>query len=192
MKNFRGDTSWIHRWEGHAGRAYWPQGNSGVTLDPGVDLGHIDADLFTKAYGTLLTGEQMAAARKVMGLKGEAAGNALTEAKANNTPLASIRVSRDQADPIFALVAEPYWNRIAARFNSLQGDRVPGAVHTAFLSLAYNRGTGNKDLEQLRGPLDSGNWAEVGRRIQGMQQDHKLEGIRKRRRAEGQLILDNL
>jgi len=192
MKNFRGDTSWIHRWEGHAGRAYWPKGNSGVTLDPGVDLGHIDAKLFERAYAGLLNDAQQVDARKVMGLKGEAAGAALEAAKRDNTPLATIRVSREQADPLFAIVAEPYWEQITARFKSLLGAKVPAAVHTAMLSLTYNRGSGNKVLEQLRDPLDKGDWAGVGRRIQAMQQDHKLEGIRKRRRAEGQLILDNL
>ena len=37
LPSFRGDLLWIHAWEGHRGRLYWPGGASGVTLDPGLD-----------------------------------------------------------------------------------------------------------------------------------------------------------
>ena len=45
LPRFRGDLGMVHTLEGHAGRAYWPKGKSGVTLDPGVDLGHAHAAL---------------------------------------------------------------------------------------------------------------------------------------------------
>lgn len=37
---FRGDLEWVQDQEGFSGTPYWPGGVSGVTLDPGVDLGH--------------------------------------------------------------------------------------------------------------------------------------------------------
>ena len=39
LPTFEGDLLWVHQLEGHAGRPYWPEGESGVTLDPGIDLG---------------------------------------------------------------------------------------------------------------------------------------------------------
>ena len=63
---------------------------------------------------------------------------------------------------------------------------------TALLSIGYNRGGRNKGLDVLSDPIADSDWAEVGIRIIVMQQDHELVGIRKRREAEGQLILDAL
>jgi GH24 family phage-related lysozyme (muramidase) len=65
---------------------------------------------------------------------------------------------------------------------------VLGSVQTALLSIGYNRGTGNKDLEVLKQPIQDKDWAEVSNLIGTMQQDHSLEGIRKRRRMEANLI----
>ena len=66
---------------------------------------------------------------------------------------------------------------------------MPPAVHTALLSLAYNRGPNNRDLAQLAEPLQAGAWPRIGNLIAAMQQDHQLEGIRRRRREEGALVL---
>jgi GH24 family phage-related lysozyme (muramidase) len=54
--------------------------------------------------------------------------------------------------------------------------------------LSYNRGVGNRDLDQLQDPLGNNNWNEVASRIGAMQQNHELEGIRIRRRMEADLI----
>ena len=66
MEGFRGDLSWVHAREGHAGKAYWPGGVSGVTLDPGVDLGHVRPELFETAYKELLTSANSRRQRKSM------------------------------------------------------------------------------------------------------------------------------
>jgi len=184
LEGFRGDLSWIHAREGHAGKAYWPGGGSGVTLDPGVDLGYADPSMIEAAYRGLLTPEQFAAAEKVFGVKGESAKTAL----ARDSVLQGIRISRAQANMLFALVVEPYWQRIAGRFPALaRSDTLP-SVQTALLSLAYNRGVQNRALEVLRQPLDGRKWSAVADIIGSMQQDHRLEGIRKRRRMEADLI----
>ena len=77
LAGFRGDLAWVHAREGHRGSPYWPGGASGVTLDPGVDLGHANPDLIESLYAPLLEPEQMAALRTVYGLKGNAAKAAL-------------------------------------------------------------------------------------------------------------------
>ena len=70
LKGFHGNLNWIHAREGHAGRAYWPGGASGVTLDPGVDLGHAKTSLVEEAYEGILLQDQFDAVRKVFGIKG--------------------------------------------------------------------------------------------------------------------------
>lgn len=189
MDNFKGDLNWVHKWEGHLGKPYWPKGQSGITLDPGVDLGYIDLDLFRASYHNILNQAQMDDLLKYAGKKGDEAGQALREAFDQRTPMTTIRISRDQADALFGVVAGPYWRRVCQRFAGLDSEGTPGVVQTVFLSLAYNRGPNNRDLEQLREPLDQADWKTIGQRVAGMQQDHKLEGIRRRRREEGQLIL---
>ncbi len=184
LRGFRGAVEWIHRWEGHAGKPYWPGGASGVTLDPGLDLGHASRGLIAQAYEARLSGEQFEAVQKVLGLRSQEAKAALD----GNAPLESIRVTRRTATEIFPLLAKPYWDKLRVRFPGLDGPDVPVEVHTAMLSIAYNRGAGNRELEILKQPIAEKDWMAVGNLIGAMQQDHALEGIRKRRRSEGELI----
>ncbi len=192
MENFRGDLKWVHKWEGHLGKPYWPKGRSGVTLDPGVDLGYAEWDLVERAYGPLIEADLLQDLSRTRGIKGDEAGQFLEQARNENAPFTRIRIKRDQGDELFGIVAEPYWKGISKRFGALLRENTPGAVQTVFLSLAYNRGVNNRDFEQLHAPLDGGDFKEVGRLVGGMQQDHKLAGIRRRRQEEGKLILENV
>lgn len=184
LKGFRGDLSWVHAREGHAGKTYWPGGASGVTLDPGVDLGHAKPDLIETAYASLLSAEQLAAVRRVYGIKGQRAKNALAAGRV----LRSIRISRAQADDIFQFAALPYWDAIRKRFPALSRKTTLPAVQTVMLSLAYNRGAGNRGLASLAQPIQDKDWAKVADIVGNMQQRHRLVGIRIRRRMEANLI----
>lgn len=186
LPGFRGDLSWLHAREGHKGRPYWPQGVSGVTLDPGLDLGHADVALVESLVRQMISPEDWSALRAVLGLKGTEARAAL----ANSPLIRSIRISRETAARLLPVVARPYWLNILRRFPALIG--APPCVHTALLSLAYNRGSGNRALEVLRRPIEDRDWRAVGGIIRAMQQDHQQQGIRRRRRLEGDLILDAL
>lgn len=200
LDTFHGDLAWVHRWEGHAGKPYWPGGHSGVTLDPGFDLGYQTVGGIEDHYGGILSLEQIEVLRLVRGLrghdardvlKGESAGNVWMTQK-NSQALGSIRVSKKQAHDIFPHVAVKYWAGVSGRFKALWWEETPGSVQTALLSLAYNRGYRNKGLEQLRTPLDDHHWLLASDIIAGMQQDHKLPGIRRRRVAEAELIRHEL
>jgi len=184
LTGFRGDLEWIHAKEAHKGKPYWPGGESGVTLDPGVDLGHAAPELIERLYKPLLTGAQMEALRQVFGMQGKAAREAL---KASSV-LAGIRFSKPQAAEIMPLAAQSYWQEIRNRFKILGRKAAPPSVQTALLSLAYNRGARNHHLEPLGTLLESQQWADAAFRIAAMQQNHPLEGIRIRRREEGALI----
>lgn len=185
LPGFRGDLDWIHRFEGHRGTAYWPGGASGVTLDPGLDLGHAEPGLVKRLIGPRLTAEQSEALAKVLGLRGEAAAQAL----GRHAALKTIRIDRQTARELFPHIAQPFWRGTTRRFANLVADATPAEVHTAMLSLAYNRGDQNRELQVLADPIASADWRRLGELLRAMQQDHKLAGIRERRRAEGDLIL---
>jgi hypothetical protein len=184
LENFRGDLAWIYSREGHTGRAYWPGGDSGVTLDPGVDLGQAPSRLVEEAYKDILLQDQLEAVRRVFGVKGEAAGKALLA----DPLLQSIRISRSQAEMVFPCCIQPYWEALCRRFPSLASQDVPGPVQTALLSLADNRGPGNRNLTPLQRPFEEKDWGRVADIIGNMQQNHRLEVIRRRRRMEADLI----
>ncbi|MEW9797039.1 pesticin C-terminus-like muramidase [Alteromonas sp. CYL-A6] len=186
LEGFRGDSHWIHQREGHAGKAYWPGGASGVTLDPGFDLGHQETDAIRQHFSAFLSPEQLDACIQCIGITGEEARSRLDE----SAVLGSIRVSREQAEQVFPAVLAPYWEAISRRFPVLTSASTPPAVQTALLSLAFNRGAYNRDLASLSEPLAEHDWMRVGTRIGQMQQNHSLAGIRKRRKMEGDLILD--
>lgn len=188
LENFHGNAEWVHKREGHAGKAYWPKGQSGVTLDPGVDLGYADKSLIGSLYKPLLSGTQYEAVLSVTGIRGKAAKAALD----SSPELKSIRISRETAAEIFPAAAIPYWDAISKRFSTIRDDDTPGSVQTVMLSLAYNRGPGNRELEPLAEPVRKKDWMQVAEIIDQMQQDHALEGIRKRRKLEAKLIFDEL
>lgn len=193
LDDFRGDSDWIHRKEGHGYTAYWPTGASGVTIDPGVDLGYLSGDLrdiFVAVYEDILTPEQVKACLSVQGVTGPEAEDLL---KDSNDPraivLRTIRISRAEAEEIFPVVLDPYWDKIKVRFPHLLDADVPGEVHTVFASLAYNRGVYNTELGPLAGPLNRKDFRSLGNMVRRMQQSHRSPGIPIRRRAEGDLIL---
>jgi GH24 family phage-related lysozyme (muramidase) len=183
LENFKGDLAWIHDREGHAGKPYWPGGISGVTLDPGVDLGYADFEQVRQWYKDVLSSEQLKRLEPLTTIHGETA-------KLHAINLSDIRISEEQAVSIMPHSLKPYWDGIRSRFPLL--NHAPAAVQTALLSIAYNRGAMNPGLEPLRLPIAQKDWRTVGKLIMGMQQDHHLAGIRARRRLEGQYILERL
>jgi len=184
LDGFKGELDWVHEKEGHRGKPYWPGGESGVTLDPGVDLGHASPGLIEQLYASIVDSSRMEALRGVFGIQGENARAAL-----NASPvIQGIRISPDQALEVMPHAAKIYWDRIRRRFDSLVHEDTPPSVQTVLLSLAYNRGAGNAALDVLGQPLETKQWSDVARAIGAMQQDHDLEGIRTRRQQEGLLV----
>ena len=184
MVGFRGDLGFIHAREGHRGYPYWPGGASGVTLDPGFDLGHVEPETFAKYYKEIFTTDEMAALKPALGVK----GNDAKSLYSNHPEWKKIKVSSDEAGVIFPVAADKYWKGITRRYPVLKDADTPGSVQTAYLSLAYNRGTWNKGLNVMADALNTKNWVALADELGNMQQDHKLEGIRKRRRMEADLI----
>ncbi len=188
MVGFRGDLGFIHAREGHRGYPYWPGGASGVTLDPGFDLGHVEPQTLTMYYADIFSTDELDEMKKALGVKGDAAKNLL----ASNPAWKSIKVSNAEASKIFPVAADKYWKGIVKRYPVLLDNDTLGSVQTAFLSLAYNRGTWNKGLNVLADDLNNKNWTALANELGNMQQDHSLEGIRKRRRMEADLIRNEI
>jgi len=135
-------------------------------------------------YADVLSEDQNEAVQRVLGLRGQDAKQAL----AANSVLRRVRFSRTKALKIMPHIAVRYWKPVTKRFRGI-GERVtPDSVQTVLLSLAYNRGPGNRDLEQLKVPIATGRWLAVADLVGAMQQDHRLPGIRIRRRMEADLI----
>lgn len=181
---FRGDLAWLHDIEGHAGKTYWPGSASGITLDPGFDLGYQEPEELEKHYASMLNSAQLEACKGVLGLKGRGAKTFLNQ----SLDLLSIRISKNQALKVLPHIAEPYWVAVTKRFPMVKDVSCPGAVHTALLSLAFNRGPNNNALECLHAPLAQQDWQACATEIGNMQQDHALAGILKRRKMEAELI----
>ena len=188
FETFHGDLDWVHQREGHAGRPYWPRGSSGVTLDPGFDLGRQTMDRARSLYGPIFTAAQYRALQKVIGLRGAEAGRALK----GSPVLQSARVSRAQAAKMLPFVAVRYWKAVGGKFSPIRDAETPGSVQTVILSLAYNRGANNKELKALSEPIRNGKWLKVADLVGSMQQNHELPGIRIRRRQEADLIRQEL
>ena len=150
--------------------------------------GHASIELIEQLYSPILTRTQMAAIRKVYGFKGNDARIAVQSSKV----LQSIRITHHQSVELMPHTAAPYWNGIASRFGGLRRKDTPPSVQTALLSIAYNRGILNRHLEILAQPISEKCWDELAELIQKMQQNHRLAGIRKRRREEGMLIAAEL
>jgi len=185
LQKFRGDLGWVHQQESHAGKPYWPGSVSGVTLDPGVDLGHVSSwDFIEEQYGPLVTQSQLAELRKVFGFKGMDARVALGASPI----LQSVRITREQAVELMPHTARPYWEGITSRFRAVARVDTPASVQTTLLSLAYNRGSQNRHLEPLGELLQDRRWGEAADTIGSMQQNHELPGIRRRRRREAAVI----
>ena len=185
LSGFVGDLDWVHAQESHVGRPYWPGGSaSGVTLDPGVDLGHQQLVQVERLYGHMVSQTQLSALEQVIGLRGDEARAALD----GSSVLKTIRISREQAEEVLPFAARPYWSAISTRFPTLSSAAAPASVQTVLLSLAYNRGAANRHLEVLRALLVDHDWPAAADKIGSMQQSHELRGIRRRRRREAALI----
>jgi hypothetical protein len=157
LNRFEGDLGWVHEREGHRGRPYWPGGASGVTLDPGVDLGHVPPERIEALYAPLLKAGEMRILKEVFGIKGEDARAAL-----NVVPnIENIRITREQAYQLMPHAAKPYWDSIVRRFKVTARKNTPPSVQTVMLSLAYNRGVFNRGLESLGEPLERRDWGTV-------------------------------
>lgn len=182
--DFRGRLGFLIAWEHLVGHPYWPGGRSGVTLDPGFDLGRNSFEELVRIYGDVLAPELLERLRPAIGLQG-GPSRILLRAR---TAIRQIQTPADAAGRLLPRIAAPRWGEVLRELPSLGRADVPGAAQTVLLSLAYNAGP--DDLRPLRLDVERRNWEQVAAAIGAMHATHA--GLTERRQAEAQLLRDSV
>ncbi len=100
-------------------RTRWPGEESGVTLDPGFDLGY-QSEKKLKTYYPEFTGAQIDALSGVLGIKGRTAKSA-----SKQSSVSSIRTSKEMAITAMPVIAYKYRTTIVKRFPKLKASFPP-------------------------------------------------------------------
>lgn len=201
---FAGSISWVHNEEGsgaryHNSSAYYPDSTtaplsaSGITIDPGVDLGSANWQLVEnviKVYkkAGLLSRGQVNLLWVAKGVKKYGAIEWWREYK--NHFRGKFLVPAELAAKVMEEITAPeYWEPLVKSLPELLEIKLPhlaAAVHTALLSYSYNRGSG--EAIQLAKPfLQNKDYNGLGRAIKAVH--HAMESLNERRQREGNIIL---
>jgi len=190
----------IFEFEGVDQPSEWPEGDSGITIGYGDDLGYKTLAEFTKDWSTELAIGALARLGACCGKKGNAA------AKIAPT-LADIHINTSAARRVFEKRTVPrYLAATAAAFPGVE--HLPQAAQDAIFSLVYNRGGGMHDIHpgdrrEMRAIRDAvaayakpdanrvALLKEIAAQIRSMQRLWKgkhMDGLLKRREAEAKLV----
>lgn len=187
----------ILSFEGLDQPAKWPGVGSGITLGHGFDLGFCTELEFGKAWAPHLTPRELAALRKVIGIKG------LT-AKREAPQLTIQRITPAMAEDVFFRCTLPKWRLLAATtFPGLQV--LTPDQQGVLVSLVFNRGTAlggprRREMHTIRVILGSSRTAaamakDIAGEIRAMTRLWPSDdggtghpGLRRRRGAEAALM----
>ena len=168
----------------------WPQGNSGITIGIGYDLGYVTKQQFEKDWKNSVSENKLNMLKNVIGLKGDAAKNAL------NSSLKQIEIPYDDAISVFYVSSVPTYARETA--NVYHGiELLPPDAQGALLSLVYNRGgslVGDTRIEMknIAGLVKSKNLPGIANEIRKMkrlwQDKPNMRGLLLRREREAILV----
>lgn len=153
LVGLRGSLGLIVDQEGFKGRAYWPGGASGVTLDYGWDLGHgaeSEADL-RRLYGHIWSAEQLDVLARALDLQGKQAKAWLARERDGGWEWT---ITRDQAAQILPRAAGPYWQAAIRACPALL--KAQPRVQTALLSVTYSAWTWT--VLQAARSISEGDW----------------------------------
>lgn len=172
-------------------RPTWPEGDSGVTIGIGYDLGYTPRARFLADW-TALDSNQLARLASTIGYKGVAA-------KARVSNVRDIRIPWPVAYEVFLARTVPYW--ISQTLWTFPGaDKLPADALGALVSLVFNRGTARKgrnreDMQDifdiLADGVQEGDLAEIAKQIREMKriwEGRGQSGLLRRREAEAVLV----
>lgn len=180
LESFRGLLGFISGQESHQGHPYCPPvASSGVTLDPGFDLGQQTIRAMQRVYADLLTPQELLALSRAVGVRPPRA-----RALARDPDIAAIRIARPDAAELLPRVVGPYWRAVQRECPVLLQPSVPSAVHTAVLSLAMNAGHGG--LLRIAPAIRREDWLSLVRTLEGMHRT--VPALARRRREEALLV----
>lgn len=200
---FAGSIQWVHNEEGSGAKIYGtsvyfpdsltnPKTKSGVTIDPGVDMGNCDLNLINRVINKyvlhdVLTNKLANKLKSAVGNKGIYAALWLKDNKSwfkNN-----FRVPEYLAlDVMENITAIEYWLPLVKAMPELLKIKslyIKKAVHTALLSMSYNMGWGAVIL-MAKGFTAVGNYEGLAKKISNKR--HSLKALTDRRKREAGLI----
>jgi GH24 family phage-related lysozyme (muramidase) len=189
-------------WEVGGGKAYYDQflkhpvvpdpahTQSGVTLGIGWDCGQNTQGCLAIEWGAYLEGRALEDLKRVMGLKGMEAKNALAQVEA-------LAVEWETALDQFRTHTVPrHWGVTCAAFPG--AELTPQGVQEALLCLVFNRGAGmegerRREMREIRDAVSKGEWEDIPASIRGMKRLWPdTPGLRNRREAEAVFIEEAL
>lgn len=204
---FKGSLAWVHNEEGSGAKYYnsscyfpdsrlKPQSCSGITIDPGLDLGQADDKLISEVLEFYL-GKGLMDLTQVTLLK-KAEG--LTKYDAiewirKNEKYFKGKMLIPFDDSLFVMdkyTAPLYWKPLIEKMPELlliSPNYKASAVHTAVLSYSYNRGS-KRTIEIAQDYLKLKNYDGLARAISNTY--HSMKSLRDRRKKEAKIILDAL
>jgi hypothetical protein len=169
-------------------RPTWPEGQSGITIGIGYDLGYNTVDVFNQDWHKLPDGEQQRLSN-CCGLTEDAAKERLPSVR-------DIIVPWELAWEVFNIVTVPkFYNLTKEAFPGFE--QLPADVQGGLVSLVFNRGTsmqGNRRVEMrvIRDLITKKNVSKIPEQIRKMKRiwlGTSIEkGMNRRRDAEAALI----
>jgi peptidoglycan hydrolase-like protein with peptidoglycan-binding domain len=175
-------------------RPTWPQGESGITIGVGYDLGY-EGKTFEADWGAILTPAQMTALRPWVGIQG-------AQAQAGKAALVAITIPWYAAWLVFIRQSLPsYIQQTRTAFPGSGG--LPPLSFGMLVSLVYNRGTsmtdkppgsGNRqEMRDIRDAIANGSFANVPNLFRAMERLWpNAAGLRLRRDQEADLFAEGL
>lgn len=173
LEDFDGSLGLLVRLEGHRGVPYVPQDSpgSGVTLDPGFDLGQDHPhELLHALYDPIWGVSAVDELQSARGRRGRAARQWIDEWEPS---LGRWSITRDQAAGILPSCAAPYWRELVRREST---HVMPPRVQTALLSFVYQLWVDDitPDMSRAIAMVD---WASLADLVQDVPKDPRRRAI---------------
>lgn len=197
---FKGDLRWIYNEEGSGARYYKssvyypdsrknPRTNSGVTIDPGLDLGNADIKLIEEVIGQYVSGGLLSLnlalkMRTAFGRKKQDAIDWINkyELLYKNIFLVPEITATYVLDKYSAPV---YWKPLINAVPELLtlSEKIAPAIHTALLSQAYNRGC-QRVIKLSKNHIADGTFLHLALEIKELNKSSKSLNARRNREAD--------
>lgn len=170
----------------------WPEGDSGVTIGIGYDLGYTPAARFQADWHSRLEGDDFDRLARVLGFKSEAARRKVREVRDIDIPWAV-------AFSVFKARTIPHWIEQTLSAFPRAGE-LPADAFGALVSLVFNRGPAlqgrnRQDMQDifdiLADGVQRGDTARIAQQLREMKaiwENRGLNGLVRRREAEAKLV----
>ncbi len=167
----------------------WPEGESGVTIGVGYDLGYQSKSQIEKDWRGQIPDADLEDLLAVTGLKKQAA-------RARINSLRHISIPIEAAQKVFLTATLPNWAKITAK--TYPGvEKLPADAQAMLLSLVFNRGpslsnkNSRKEMRAIKPLVALGDRAGIAAQIRSMKriwEGRRLGGLLKRRDKEAEMI----